>query len=147
MEGMVKTRSVCNQWSPRPDHSQSCQFLTWNLFCFPRFWKVGTDGRTYRRTDVQIKRVKIVITTDRDYGRARGSRKELSIIPQPTIRLTMILHVPYLFYYDKQMRTFVCFYGIAVLWEAIKTYFASDFIEFVASRDEIVTSPRGKEMF
>ena len=29
--------------------SEHC--ITWNLFCFAGFWKVGTDARTDRRTD------------------------------------------------------------------------------------------------
>ena len=35
-------RSLCHQWSSRPDP----QSLFWNLFCFARFWKVRTDGHT-----------------------------------------------------------------------------------------------------
>ena len=40
--------------------------LIWKLFCFARFRKVGTDGRT----DEQTKRAKIVIIISREYGSA-----------------------------------------------------------------------------
>ena len=44
-----------------------------DLFCFGRFWKVGTNVRTYRQTDVRTTCVNIVITSGRDCGRLSGS--------------------------------------------------------------------------
>ena len=41
--------------------------LAWTLFCFARYWKVGTDGRTDERTDNTCE---IMITTGRDCGPA-----------------------------------------------------------------------------
>ena len=49
--------------------------LTWSLFCFAIFWKVGTD--------VQTPRVKLVITTFRDYESASW----INYITVPTLNL------------------------------------------------------------
>ena len=45
--------------------------FAWKLFCFARFWKVGTDGRTYERTTC----AKTMITSGRDSGSAEWIKR------------------------------------------------------------------------
>ena len=62
---MYKTCVPSMIHSARPTVPQvEITILTWNLFCFLRFSKVGTDGWT----DGQASRAKIMITTGRDCG-------------------------------------------------------------------------------